>query len=221
LTRNPDGKIVTGMRSKFLIRLLAFAFGFLAAHGAEAATLVGDTKLPFSADRVVVTNGKTYQGRVFAVPGKQRHEQEINGLRVVVILRADRQVAWLVMPDLHVYTEFAFPKAVGDYGSASTLGPPVGNATLAGLKASEYRVEREGSDGSALDAWVWMTGDGIVVKLDGTFTSTNAMPVNATLELSNVKTGPQNAALFELPPGANKLPPEALQPLLNMRMPKR
>jgi len=208
------------MRYSFLVPVLALLFGLGLAGSAPAAALVGDTKVPFSADRSVVSNGKTYDGRVFAAPGMQRHEQVINGLPVVAILRADREVAWLMLPGLHIYAEFAFPKAVTEYDGVGALGAPVGNDVVAGLKSARYRVEHEGTDGSALDGWVWMTGDGIITKLDGTYNSPKKKEVKATYMLSNVKLGPQDPALFEIPKGVNKLSPEAVQGLLSLQMPK-
>ncbi|MEA2755703.1 MAG: hypothetical protein QOJ54_1992 [Aliidongia sp.] len=206
------------MRYRFLIAVIAFLLG--CAGTGNAAALVGDTQVPFSAARSVVTGGKTYDGRVYAAPGKQRHEQVVNGLPLVAILRADRQVAWLLVPGLHVYAEFAFPKAVTDYDGVGALGPPLGTDIVAGLKSARYRVEREGADGSAVDGWVWMTHDGIITKLDGVYTSTKNKPVKATFELSDVKLGPQDTALFEISKDVKKLPIETVQGLLSLQMPK-
>lgn len=184
------------------------------------ARLAGDTEVPFSADRTVTFKGKIYVGRVYAAPGKQRHEQDVNGLHPVLILRADRQIAYLMLPELHIYTELAFPKAVTEYGGAEQLGKPVGEDRIAGQKVVKYRVEREGSDGSMLDGWVWMTPDGIVMKLDGTYTDAGHKPTEGTLELSNVKPGPQDPSLFEVPPDMKELPPDTVQALFNLRLPK-
>jgi hypothetical protein len=202
---------------KSLLSLLFVAIALVMA-GPGHAELIGDTRAPFSADRTVVTGGKTYEGQFFAVPGKQRHEQKINGLDVVAILRADRGVAWVVLPGLHVYTEFPFPKAVREFDDPHQLGPVIATETIGGLKSDKYRVERQGGDGSALDGWLWMSRDGIITKLDGTYTSTRGKTVPATFQLTNIKLGPQDPALFEPPPGSKLLPYEALEPLFNMRL---
>ena len=207
------------MRLPLVSALFAALLGLVFATGAQAA-LVGDTKAPFSAERSVVTNGKSYQGRVYAAPGMQRHEQSLNGLPIIAILRADRQVAWVILPGLHVYAEFAFPKAVTDYDGMAALGAPVGVETVSGLRSARYRLEHEGSDGSALDGWVWMNDDGIVTKLDGTYTSKSSKVVKASFLLTNIKLGPQDPALFEIPPGCKKMPIEMVQGLLNLQMPK-
>ena len=156
-----------------------------------------------------------------SAPGMQRHEQVINGLPVVAILRADREVAWLMLPGLHIYAEFAFPKAVTEYDGVGALGAPVGNDVVAGLKSARYRVEHEGTDGSALDGWVWMTEAGIVTKIDGTYLSTKRKELKASYALHDIKLGPQDPALFEVPHEVKKMPPEMVQGLLSLQMPKR
>ncbi|HVJ54468.1 MAG TPA: hypothetical protein VM689_18545 [Aliidongia sp.] len=209
------------MLPKFLSGLLAVAFGLVLISPGHASNLIGDTKRPFNADRTVVSNGKSYSGRIYAEPGKQRHEQNVNGIDMVAILRADREVAWLVLPGLHIYTEFPFPKAVAEFDDPKLLGPVIGTDTVSGLKSVEHRIERQGSDGSALDGWLWMSEDGIVTKLDGNYTSPRGKMTPGSLALSNIHLGPQDPALFELPPGAKLLPYESLEPLLNMRLPTK
>jgi hypothetical protein len=206
---------------KCFARLLVAALGLLLVQSSHASNLIGDTKTPFSAERTVVTGGKTYTGRIYAVPDKQRHEQNVNGLEMIAILRADRRVAWLAIPGLHIYTEFPFPKAIDEFDDPRLLGPVIATDTVGGLKSVEHRIERQGSDGSALDGWLWMSEGGIVTKLDGTYTSPKGKAAPATLALSNIKLGPQDPALFELPPGSKLLPLEALAPLLNMRLPPK
>ncbi|MEI9983586.1 MAG: hypothetical protein WDN69_10520 [Aliidongia sp.] len=60
---------------RFLPLLPVVAFLLALAPSVQAAPLVGDTQVPFSADRSVVTGGKTYDGHIYAAPGMQRHEQ--------------------------------------------------------------------------------------------------------------------------------------------------
>ncbi len=204
------------------VLLFGLCAGLFAASPVRAE-LIGDTKVPYSADRTVVTGGKTYVGRIYAIPGRQRHEQVMSGLSPVAILRGDQRLAWLLLPDLKIYTDFRFPAAVTEIGDRSQLGTPLGAETVGGQRATKYKIEHHGSDGSALNGFVWLTADGIPMRLTGTYTSTHGKPIDATLELSNLKLGPQPAALFELPQGMQKLPPEALEPLLgkNVTLPHK
>jgi hypothetical protein len=203
---------------RFVLSCLFLTAALLGAAPASAQQLFGDTRVPYSADRTVETGGKTYVGRVYATPGRQRHEQTVNGLPLVAILRADKNVAWLELPDLHVFTDFAFPAAITDYADRKQLGAPVGTETIAGLSARKYRVEREGTDGSKLFGYVWVTEDGIVLKLDGSFIQPSGHETKASYELSNVRRGPQPPELFELPPHMNHLPAEAVAPLMGIKV---
>ena len=203
------------MRRLVLPLLLA-----LAAPPAAAAQLVGDAAVAFSADRSVTWKGKTYPGRVYARPGMQRHEEVFGALTVVAILRADRQTAYVMLPDLNLYTEAPFPKAVTEKGDVSQLGAPVGDGTVAGRPAQQYHVTRNGSDGSALDGSLWLTRDWIVLKADGTWTAPAHAPEHGTLELANIVEAPQDPSLFEVPPGMQPVPLETVQGLLSLKLPK-
>ena len=203
---------------RFMLSCLFLAAALVGAHPASAQQLLGDTRVPYSADRTVVTGGKTYVGRVYASPGKQRHEQNVNGLPLVAILRADKQVAWLELADLHVFTDFKFPAAITDYASQAQLGAPIGTELVAGLMAKKYRVERQGGDGSQVFGYAWIDDEGIVLKLDGSFVAPNGKETKASYELSNIHRGPQQPGLFELQPGMTRLPPEAVAPLMGIKI---
>ena len=203
---------------RFMLSCLFLAGALIGAAPASAQQLLGDTRVPYSADRTVVTGGKTYVGRVYATPGKQRHEQNINGLPLVAILRADKSVAWLELVDLHIFSDFKFPAAITDYASQAQLGKPIGTERVAGLMAKKYRVERQGSDGSQMFGYAWIDDDGIVLKLDGSFIEAHGHETKASYELSNVHRGPQPPELFELPKGMTRLPPEAVAPLMGVKI---
>ena len=53
---------------------VAAAVALLLAVPAVAATL-GEAATGFSADRTLTIDNKTYQGRIWTMPGKERHEQ--------------------------------------------------------------------------------------------------------------------------------------------------
>jgi hypothetical protein len=203
---------------RVLLSCLLLLASVLGATSASAQQLLGDTKVPYSADRTVETGGKTYVGHVYAAPGRQRHEQDVNGFPIVAILRADRKVAWLEVAPLHVFTDFQFPAAITDYADQKQLGRPIGTEVVAGETANKYRVERQGDDGSQLYGYAWITEDGIVVRLDGTFVEPNGRETKASYELSHIRRGPQPEALFDLAKGMTRLPPEAVAPLMGIKL---
>jgi hypothetical protein len=196
-------------------RILAFAFVLvLGAALPAAAQVLGDASVPFSADRSLTVDGRTFQGRVYHMPGRQRHEQMLEGMQQVVLLRADRGEGWLVLPSLHSYVEFRFPQAITELSDPSLRGTPVGQETVSGVRTTKYRVEHTARDGTSVDGWMWTSREGIVMKLDGTVRPRSGKPTPFSMQLSNVRVGPQDAAMFDLPQGFVKLPSNALQPLL-------
>ena len=90
---------------------------------------------------------------------------------------------------------------------------PVGQETVNGIATTKYAIDETVPEGHA-DGTLWLSRDGIPMKLAGSFTAQNGRVSTMRWELSHVKIGPQPAALFEPPPGFSKLPPEAVAPLL-------
>jgi hypothetical protein len=186
------------------------------AQAAPSGQLLGDARVPFSADRTLTVDGRTFSGRLYHTPGRQRHEQMLEGMQQVVILRADRAQGWLVVPSLKSYVEFVFPRAVAELSDPSLRGSPVGQETVNGVRTTKYRVEHSARDGTTADGYLWVSAEGIVMRLNGEVRGkgNGGKPTPFALELANVRLGAQDAGLFDLPPGYMKLPANALQPLL-------
>ena len=185
-------------------------------HRAFAA-LAGDTKVPFTAERTVIVKGKSYTGQMWAVPGEQRHEQIINGFHLIAIVRADRHLVWLMVPEFRVYTELPLEQAWMGYADTNSLDRAQSNEMIAGLDANKYPLHRQNQDGSKFDGKLWLTPANILVKFDGVQTAPHGHQTPVALTLTHIEKGPQNPTLFELPGGMSKLPAQALEPLLGIK----
>lgn len=197
--------------------LLAFALAVAAGMPpcAARAALLGDAALSYSAERTVTVNGNTFTGTVFHVPGRDRHEQAIQGIPEVVILDAAAKRGWLVLPGLRSYVEFAFPQLMAELGDPSLLRQPAGRETINGVRTTKFRIEHTAADGMRAHGFAWVSPDGLLMRLEGTVQRPGASrPTAIRMELDKVQPGRQDPALFDLPPGLVKLPSEALQPLL-------
>jgi hypothetical protein len=203
---------------RFLVLPLLLA---LTAFAAPAmARMLGDPSVPFSADRSLVVGDRTFTGKLYAMPGSQRHEQAIEGIPQVIILHGPEARGWLVLPTLNSYVEFAFSRAAAELGDADLLSTKLGEETIDGRRTAKYRIEHTARDGTLVDGYLWLTGEGIPMRLDGTYTPANgSKPTTVHMELSNVRQGPQNAALFAIPQNMMKLPGGALAPLLGIGKP--
>ena len=63
-----------------------FLLSLLLSSQAVGATL-GDARVGFSAERLLLVDGRSYVGRMWHMPGEQRHEQQLPTISPVSILR--------------------------------------------------------------------------------------------------------------------------------------
>src|SRR6266436_3416120 len=183
---------------------------------ARAATL-GEERIGFTADRTLVIDGRTYQGKIWTMPGKERHEQAIQAFRPVFLLRADNPLGEVVLPQLHTIVQFAMPPELRLFNHPDLRKDPLGEETVNGIATTKYKIDETVPEGHAAGT-LWLSRDGIPMRLAGSFAATNGNVSTLRWELRHVKIGPQPAALFEAPQGFSKLPPEAIAPLLGLRL---
>jgi hypothetical protein len=197
-------------------RLCAALFLLLVPGTAMSATL-GDAQTGFSADRLLVIDGRTYNGKIWAMPGKERHEQAIQAFHPVFLLRADSPLGEAVLPQLHTIVQFVMPAELRLLAAPELKKHPVGQETVNGIATTKYAIEETVPEGHAAGA-LWLSREGIPMRLAGTFAAAKGKVSTVRWELSHVKLGPQPAALFEAPQGYSKLPAEAVAPLLGLRL---
>jgi len=186
------------------------------AVAASAATLC-DAQIGFSADRALVVDGHTYVGKIWAMPGEERHEQTIAAFHPVFLLHTDNPLGAAVVPELKTIVEFVMPAELRMLGKPELKKHPLGEDTVNGVATTKYAIDETVPEGHA-QGTLWLSRDGIPMKLAGTFVGMKGKPATVRWELSHVKLGPQPAALFEAPHGFSKLPAEALAPLLGLKL---
>jgi hypothetical protein len=208
------------MHRRVLLPLILLVAGLVAGLAAlpAAARMLGDPSVPFSADRTLVVGERSFSGKLYSIPGSQRHEQAIEGVEQVVILHGNVARGWLVLPGLNSFVEFGFTRAAAELRDQDLLSTKLGEETIGGQRTTKYRVEHTARDGTEVDGYAWLTRDGIPMRLDGLFTPANGgKPTPFRMELSNLRTGPQDPTLFDVPQNMVKLPTAALAPLLGVR----
>jgi hypothetical protein len=186
----------------------------LAAVPASAMTL-GEAKTGFSADRVLVIDGKTYHGRMWTMPGMERHEQDLNGIPAAFVLHSDNPIADLVLPKLHTVVEFTLPPELHLFADPRLTRKPVGQETVGGIATTKFAIDETVPEGHG-EGFLWLSNNGIPMKLDGAFTRSGGHVAHLHWELTHVQLGPQPIALFETPHDFSKLPAEAIVPLLGL-----
>jgi len=159
---------------------------------------------PFSADQIHIVGRRTTTGKVFAMESAIRIESEEKGKTSVTIMRLDRKVMWILQPDQKTYME------MGNIGSsvaemAATLqGAKIqrdllGSEQVGAYHCDKYRVQvtYEGKVYTSIE-WDAKELDGFAVKKQGE-------KGEWSTEYQNVQLGPQEASLFEIPNGYQKL----------------
>jgi hypothetical protein len=200
------------------VSLLLFALAAVSPIiGPARAETLGDARVGFTAERVLTIDGQSYVGRMWHTPGAQRHEQDLPALKPIFILRAGSAIGDVVLPKLHTVVEFALPKELSILGDPDLLRKPVGQETVNGITTTKYAVDEETRQGRATGS-LWLSEEGIPMKCDAKFTTDKGKASAIRWELRHVKIGSQDAALFEIPHGYAKLPPEAAAQLLGMRL---
>jgi len=188
----------------------------LVPAAAPAATL-GEAQVGFSADRTLVVDGRTYQGKIWAMPGKERHEQAIQAFRPIFLLRSANPLGEIVLPELKTIVQFNLPPEAHLLVISELKKHPVGEETVNGIATTRYAVDESVPEGHATGT-LWLSRDGIPMRLDGSFTGLKGKVSTIRWELSHVRIGPQPAFLFETPQGFATLPPEAIAPLLGLKL---
>ena len=206
------------MRLGILASMMLFVLALALPAGRATAAMLGDAAISYSAERTVVVNGHSYTGMVFHAPGHDRHEQEIQGIPEVILLDAAAKQGILLLPGLNSYLVFAFPRLMAELDDPSWRRVPKGEEVVNGVRTTKYRVDRTAADGSHAEGWLWLSAQGVLMRLEGVVTRAGASAgTRIRMELAGLRLGRQDPQLFQIPPGLIKLPSGALEGLLSGR----
>ncbi len=182
----------------FALCLAAFA------TSSFAGTLPVPT-VEYSADRLVETASGSFTGKVYATRDKQRAETNMGSMQSVMILRQDKKVGYMLMPAQHMYRQMDLSNAQKQSGTQpqdQVEITEVGSDTIAGQSTTQYKMIMK--DGTA-GGFIWVTKDGIPVKMDAV-SRDGKEKTRMTMTLTNLKIGPQDPSLFEVPGGYTAMP---------------
>jgi hypothetical protein len=202
------------------------AYVILAATAIATVPALADRlplpKAAYSADVTIETKGREYTGRIVVDGPKERRDViGPGGAAQVTIIRRDIGKVYDLRPKRHlaVALRMAAAEAAGETGSPGTdidsfygvEAAKEGNETIAGQETTKYHINLDSGPGLSVDATVWATDDGIVVKCVGK-TSIDGDNAPASIELTHIARGPQDPALFEVPQGMTIMSPDSDEP---------
>ncbi len=156
----------------------------------------------FSADMVSVSKGQTMNSKVNFGTDKWRSEFQKEGTKMITIVRADKNVVWMVMPAQNSYMEMAL---TNEHKMGMTKKAPgeisrkkLGAETVNGMVCDKYEVTYTNKEGTT-KMYQWLsTRDMIPVK-------SQAADGSWSMEMKNIKTGKQPISLFSVPAGYSKM----------------
>lgn len=165
-----------------------------------------DKDASYSATRHIESADGSVDMKIYHAPGKERMEFNAGGQMMTSILRLDRKVAWLLIPQMKAYTESDLSRYLArtPEGYDVVEHKKVGTETVNGYKAVKYHVTFRTRDGATGTGYYWIVNDSIPIKMDLDVTD-NGKTRHMTMELTNLKIGPQKASLFEPPAGYRKM----------------
>jgi hypothetical protein len=172
-------------------------------------------KAAYSADVTFVAKGRQSTGHLNVDgPKERRQAKNAAGVDKTLIIRRDEGKAGLVYDlkpsrKLAVAMRMAAAEAAGEIGAPGIdidafYGADAAPQGSEGLQTTKYAIKIDGGPDLVVNATVWATDDGIIVKMIGK-TSIDSDNAPSRMELKNIQRGPQDPSLFEVPAGLEVL----------------
>jgi outer membrane lipoprotein-sorting protein len=176
---------------RYLLAVCVVVFVVSASAGASA--------LEFSSDMVMTSQGQTHTSKVWAKENKFRMES--GGQPGYTIMRVDKSVTWMVMPEQKAYMEMKLDPSKRPRSEEKVQGEVsrklIGSETANGHPAKKYEVTyTEGGKTERMYQWI-ATDINFPVRMA-------AIDGSWVLDYKNIKMAAQPDSLFEVPSGYQK-----------------
>jgi hypothetical protein len=157
----------------------------------------------FSATMITKAGGHEIPGKVYVKGDKMRNEIQAAGHPMVNIMRPDKKVVWLIMPQQKAYMEMPITadtqqKMMSLTEKQKAKMKKVGTDTIDGHPCDKYETTMD-HQGKTMKVYSWIATDlGVPIKIvseDGSF----------AMEYKDIKTGGVADSLFEAPQGYQKM----------------
>jgi outer membrane lipoprotein-sorting protein len=188
--------------------IFALIVTVLFSMNAEAADRTfKEADVEYSADEQMETEDMAMEAKIFHAQGKERREQEMGGMQQIMIMRTDRGVVWMLMPEQKMYMEMKMGQ--GEDNSADLKDytieySVVGEEVVNGINTTKNKVIVTDKKGNKFGGFMWVAMEGIMVKMD-TVSKVEGSKMRVKMERRNIKIGKQDPKIFEIPAGYNKM----------------
>ena len=186
-----QGGSFMGIMVMWLMALMGFTVPALAMEG---------PKVEYSANTRMETVDGVLEGVVFHAPGKERRETQAGSDPMTMIIRQDKKVIWMLMPEANAYMEMALGRSQdkSDFSDYEIEKTQVGKEEIDGIMTTKSKVIMTKKDGSKLGGFWWTTKEEIPLKMD-LISVEGQTKERIKMELTNLKIGKQDPKLFEIP----------------------
>jgi hypothetical protein len=166
------------------------------------------SSFPFTADVTITKpSGGVYHGKMFADKNATRTDVEMQPGKVAsVIVRYDKRVSWVLMPAQH-YLESPLADDGGMMGllrdpTAQMQRKDLGAAQVGSYPCEKYRLQAT-LQGKPQSGIIWVAR---APALHGFIVKAQQGDQNDAITFSNIRLGPPQRSVFEIPAGYSKLP---------------
>jgi len=188
---------------KIILPLIAVV-AFLTPSRTQAEAMPLKAPSDFSVEMVTHASGQEISSKMFKDKDKTRIETSMPGMESISIVRQDLKKMYTLMPAQKMYMEMELNPAMAAQDMTAPKGEmkweKLGSETVNGTACDKYKVTTT-LDGKTTEMFYFLDSKGYPVrteiKMEG-----QAMSV----DYKNWKAGSQEAALFEVPAGYNKMP---------------
>lgn len=157
----------------------------------------------FTATMITRAGGLEIPGKIYVKNNKMRNEVEAAGLASIHIMRPDKKLMWIIMPQQKAYVEMPLSQEAQEKmmllpENAKTTMKMIGTDTINGYACNKYETIMT-HQGKAMKVFTCIAPDlGVPIQIvseNGSF----------SMEYKDIKPGEVADALFEPPQGYNKM----------------
>ena len=189
--------------------MLVAAAAFALALPAQADPKQNPTA-DYTAEAVAKTAGQPDStSKIWYTKDKVRVDVSHQGQTMAVIMDRPAKKMTVLLPKSKQFQTEALPEGEANNPVASGTWEvaKAGDESIAGVATTKWSVSGKGTDGRTFKGFIWTTKENIQVKMDGE-SEDEGKKVKVTSELKNLKIGPVDAKVFEIPKDYKPVPKE-------------
>ncbi len=188
--------------------LLALLAAQLTAGSAALAADIGPFGLPtapYSAESRITADGETMTARIHSDGLRERREVRGGELAHIMLIDHGAKRATMLVAEQKVAMEVDMDATGGPMTETKWETREIAREQLGGRSVTRHHIDGRGADGARVTGEVWLTDEKIPVKsaLDVT---EDGQTVRVVQELTDLRIGPVDPALFAVPPGYQRMP---------------